>query len=267
MDLDELLKLREKYPNSLNFRHAQSWQFFLDRQAKEQKRPPQEEIIKFILDKPKSERGAYILSYGIAQFIKAGQIDTIITSINQEKDTEIKRLFIEQLGWPELVKQLGIENTLKLINQASSIAMRQWMLEQHGWDNYLKDAGLADVIYHIYNERNVEMRRWLIEKHGWQRFMLDARAEEIHEDEFGTLYRLDLSDDHPLLMVKVVNATAEADGTYKDYYLMVDSQLRPMYQDAYGQMSFGKPQELTARNAVASTFGKYGHQYAPEIES
>jgi hypothetical protein len=45
---------------------------------------------------------------------------------------------------------------------------------------------------------------------------------------------------------------------------MVHHELRPLLSDD-GEP--GEPQELTARNAVASTFGKYGHEYAPEFQS
>jgi hypothetical protein len=58
-------------------------------------------------------------------------------------------------------------------------------------------------------------------------------------------------------MVKVVNSTAETDGSFKDYWLRVDPRCRPLLA---GQQ-FGKPQKRTALNAIASTFGLTGDEY------
>lgn len=137
-----------------------------------------------------------------------------------------------------------------------------------GVRKFLECAGLGLTKKLILSEPNVELRRRLIEQYGWREFMLDASAAKINEDDFGTLYRLELNNDHPLTMVKVVNSTPEADGSFKDYYLMVDSQLRPMWiDDETDEVAFGEPQELTARNAVASTFGLRGEEYSPEVET
>ena len=55
----------------------------------------------------------------------------------------------------------------------------------------------------------------------------------------------------------------EPDGSFKHHFLRVDPHLRPLLPDG----SFGQPQPLTARNAVASTFGLRGDEYAPERET
>ncbi len=111
----------------------------------------------------------------------------------------------------------------------------------------------------IQAETNAEVRRVMIDFYDTNdkgRFIRDADAKEIATDDFGTLYQMDLPGDEPLLMVKVVNSTAEPDGTFKDYFIRVQPELRPMLKDGLGE-----PQKLTAHNAVASTFGKYGHEY------
>lgn len=92
----------------------------------------------------------------------------------------------------------------------------------------------------IEDEQNVEVRRVMLEFYGQEKFLQETNAEEVHTDEFGTLYRKELSNDEPLMMVKVVNSTAEPDGTYKDYFIRVDP-------NAYGGLK-------TARAAVASTW-------------
>lgn len=115
----------------------------------------------------------------------------------------------------------------------------------------------------IDNEANAEVRRIMIETYGQERYLVNSNAVLVHQDEWGKLYRKDLKDDEPIFMVAVVNSTPEPDGTFKDYFIRVHPELRPMFPDK----TVGNPQQLTARNAVASTFGKYGHEYDPDVET
>ena len=101
----------------------------------------------------------------------------------------------------------------------------------------------------IQDERNAEVRRVMIERFGQERFLLESGAREIHRDDFGVLFRQELPDDEPLVMVKVVNSTAEPDGSFKDYFLRVP------------------PGTRTARAAVAWTFDVPAEDYAPWIET
>lgn len=89
-------------------------------------------------------------------------------------------------------------------------------------------------------ETNAEVRRVMIDFYGQQRYIVDSDTKAIHSDEFGTLYRKDVADDVPIMMVEVTNSTKEPDGTYKKYWLRVD-------HEAYGGVK-------TARAAVASTW-------------
>lgn len=59
------------------------------------------------------------------------------------------------------------------------------------------------------------------------------------------------------------NSTPEPDGSYKLYSLWVHPELRPLLSDG----RFGEPQELTAHNALASTYGERGETYAPAVET
>ena len=103
----------------------------------------------------------------------------------------------------------------------------------------------------------------MIERFGQARFLQESGAKEIHRDDFGTLFRKDIPGDEPLLMVKVINATPEHDGTFKDYFLRVAPDLRPLFLDGRK----GDPQALTARNAVASTWGLRGENYDPVLQT
>jgi hypothetical protein len=115
----------------------------------------------------------------------------------------------------------------------------------------------------IESETNIEVRRVMIERYGHAKYLMDSGAREIHRDDFGVLYRKDVADDEPIVMVKVCNSTPESDGSYKDYFLRVNPELRPLGLDN----TMGEPQPLTAHNAVAITFGLRGDEYAPEVET
>lgn len=114
---------------------------------------------------------------------------------------------------------------------------------------------------HIQDEENAELRRVLIERYGLSRYLLDSGAKRIAEDEFGELYRTEIEGDEPLVMVKVMNSTPEPDGSVKPYFLRVHPELRPLRQDG----SVGEPQDITAMNAVASTFGLTGAEYLERL--
>ena len=125
-------------------------------------------------------------------------------------------------------------------------------------------------------EANAEIRRVMIDRYrhgeevaGAAAYLRDAGAISIdHDERWGTLWRRDIPDDEPIQMVEVVNSTAEPDGARKRYFLRVHPECRPLLgTDAAGEPSFGLPQELTARNAIASTFGLRGEQYMPLAET
>jgi hypothetical protein len=101
----------------------------------------------------------------------------------------------------------------------------------------------------IINEPNVEMRRIMIERTGIDpEHLLDCRV--IDQSQFGTLLRREIWDEvEPLVMVIVENSTAEPDGSRKTYFLRVP------------------PDMMTARAAVAWTFGMAEYEYNPVQET
>jgi hypothetical protein len=96
----------------------------------------------------------------------------------------------------------------------------------------------------IRNEQNVEIRRILIERYGQARYLIDSGAHIVHQDDFGTLYRAHVPNDEDLVMVNVINATPEPDGSFHDYFLRVP------------------PTCQTALEAVAWTFDERPDDYA-----
>jgi hypothetical protein len=101
----------------------------------------------------------------------------------------------------------------------------------------------------IAGEANVEVRRVMLERFGAERFMRESGGRLVQQDEWGKLWRADIAGDEPLVMVEVVNSTAEPDGSFKDYFLRVPPTVR------------------TAREAVAWTFGVDEGAYAPAVET
>lgn len=116
-------------------------------------------------------------------------------------------------------------------------------------DAYVVDDPGRITVADIESETNAEVRRVKIERFGQERYVIQSGAQVLHQDDYGTLYRKELPGDEPLVMVKVVNATPEADGTFKDYFLRVP------------------PTVQTAKEAVAWTFGKAPGEYGPVKQS
>lgn len=101
----------------------------------------------------------------------------------------------------------------------------------------------------IRAEENAELRRVMLEHYGYDRYLAESGAQPVHRDETGVLWRIELPDDEPVVMVEVVNSTPEPDGTHRTYWLRVP------------------PRTRTAREGVAWTFGLDAGEYHPRRET
>ena len=101
----------------------------------------------------------------------------------------------------------------------------------------------------ILAEQNAEVRRVMVQRFGEERFISESGALPIHRDKTGDLYRVDIPDDEPLVMVRVINSTQGQDGSRKPYWLRVP------------------PTMTQAHEAVAWTFEQTTKMYAPAVES
>jgi hypothetical protein len=135
------------------------------------------------------------------------------------------------------------------------------------------------TVERIANERNTEVRRVMIDRYkggkdhggGAQAYMMDAGATLIdevppdhpHPSARGArLWRRDIPDDEPIVMVEMVDGTPQPDGGHKHYFERVHPELRPILgKGPDGRGIYGRPQEPTAINAIASRLGKTGAQY------
>ncbi|MGI5164056.1 DUF6745 domain-containing protein [Spirillospora sp. CA-253888] len=124
----------------------------------------------------------------------------------------------------------------------------------HAWRGMPVPAGFIDSLdgltpARIDAEDNAELRRVMLEIFGYDRYLAEVGAQPVHRDETGVLWRIDLPDDEPVVMVEVVNSTPEPDGTYRTYHLRVP------------------PATRTAREGVAWTFSVSEADYRPRKET
>jgi hypothetical protein len=124
----------------------------------------------------------------------------------------------------------------------------------HAWHGMPIPANVVDVLPHLTREQitaetNAELRRVMLEHFGYERYVRDIGAQQQHADETGVLWRLRMDPDEDLVMVEVVNSTAEPDGTFRRYWLRVP------------------PNTRTAREGVAWTFGLTAEEYRPLVQT
>jgi hypothetical protein len=137
--------------------------------------------------------------------------------------------------------------------------------------DYIIDAPEQITVERIEAEPNAEIRRIMVDRYkngselsGAGAYLIDSGSEVLDDDEkYGTLYRRYRMDDTPLIMVRVTNNTVEPDGTVRQFFLRVHPELRPMMWNK----QLGAPQAMTARNAVASTWGMRGEEFLPEART
>ena len=90
---------------------------------------------------------------------------------------------------------------------------------------------------------DIHVRRCMIERMTPERFIATGAAFRISEDDTGILWEKRWHDGDAWAAIEVVNGTPEPDGTHKRYFLQVP------------------PNMLTARSAVAWTYGLTARQY------
>ena len=147
------------------------------------------------------------------------------------------------------------------IYQVHGVRVPAWIIE--------KPASIT--VESIDIEPNAEIRRVMIDKYGRNRYMRDCNAKLIDEDtdELGhdiRLWRREWPDGRVLQAVEVHNSSLEPDGSRKIYMLPVGSELR-YRRNNDPREPLSQPQKLTARNAVACTFGMPGEEYLPEAQT
>jgi hypothetical protein len=141
-------------------------------------------------------------------------------------------------------------------HDAPGFALLQDYIRHCGWCLPFDDVCIMSdrpdelfTLQEIQREPNIEVRRMMIELYGFGRFMAHTNAELLQSDAFGELYRTRQSDDEDMVVVKVINSTAEPDGSFREYFLRVPPEIR------------------SARAGVAWSFGLNERDYKPDIET
>jgi hypothetical protein len=119
------------------------------------------------------------------------------------------------------------------------------------------------TVERIDEEANDEVRRIMVDRYGSERFLRDSGARKVQQDEYGTLYERRFQSGQPAVFIHLVNSTREPDGSRREFWRRVHPEFRPLLGD--GQL--GEPQKMTARNAVASTYGMRGEDYSPCMQT
>jgi hypothetical protein len=134
----------------------------------------------------------------------------------------------------------------------------------------------------IDKEENQEIKRVMLERFTAERYIKEGGAKlldkqtklpgvmrtkgESFKNPTAELYQKQISGtDVTMTMVRVINSTPEPDGSWKEYWLEVAPDLRPIDPNT-GEL-IGKPQAMTAWNAIASTWGMTGDEYFPLVET
>lgn len=90
----------------------------------------------------------------------------------------------------------------------------------------------------------------LVRVYGVENFMRDSCTRPpFAKDSFGELFAIDVPLQGQAIILRVLNATPEPDGTVRDFYMRVPNRMR------------------NPRAAVAWTFGMSERQYHPMIEA
>ena len=123
-------------------------------------------------------------------------------------------------------------------------------------------------------EGNAETRRVMMEQYGVDRYLLSSGASIVHRDAVGLLYRKEIPDDEPIVMVRVLNSTPEPDGVMsRDEAIETFEGAAQAAVDAPANARFKEymirvpPGISTAHEAVAWTFGLKAEDYHPALET
>ena len=142
--------------------------------------------------------------------------------------------------WPttrEMRNANGLPSLRTYQDYANANQRNSWVSPRDWWERKIAADPRCDARMAL-SLRNVLARKEAIERIGFQTYIDNDLATVVNEHpEFGTLYRMPgETPTEPMLLLKVINSTAEPDGSFADYFLRVPPRMR------------------TARQAVAWTF-------------
>ncbi len=132
----------------------------------------------------------------------------------------------------------------------------------------------AGIRAHIAQRRSPMVIREMINRIGPIQYIRDTGVRYAQRDAFGLLYRIEPPNDELMVMVRVLNATAEANGTLsRDEAIRVFGPAARVAAEASPETRWNEyvlqvPSFVRrARQGVAWTFGMGAGRYNPEFES
>ena len=98
--------------------------------------------------------------------------------------------------------------------------------KEYAWEGVLVPSTIIEepesiTVEAIESCSNIAVRRVMLEQYGVARYMIDAQVAPVQEDRFGILLRREMPGEEDLVLLKVINSTAEPDGTFREYFLRV----------------------------------------------
>lgn len=199
-------------------------------------------------------------TFGIVAFRNVCLLIERPSAISFDEMNQLSATTTAALRWRDRSSLHAVNGTV--VPEAGMEAIRAYRMCD---DLLLKQDRQSYLLWwHLNALRNAAERVAMIQILGWDTFYEITpkdRMVHIHRDKYGELWRV-VCGNQTLMLLRVTNHSPEPDGSYRRFVIPVDPVLRPLPnpRDPKGQM--GAPQQLTALNAVASTFGMTGQHYA-----
>jgi len=185
--------------------------------------------------------------------------------------------------------ELHIDDRLRLHNANGPAMMWQhggarfWFWRGVKVPQHVIESPASITAQEIDAETNTEVRRVMLERFGAERYLRETHATKVAEDSFGILWRKDVRDDEPIVMVQLLNSTPEPDGVLTrkeaerifgkpavasaiDYAIEngIEVGRAPRFKEYYLRVP---PTMRTPHEAVAWTFGLTPKTYRPVAQS
>lgn len=202
-----------------------------------------------------------------------------IQDIHNERNTEFRRIMIQKYGMKEFLLESNAkvldEDVVELVlEDGTKVKHKRKLLQMkfEAGENTVENTIIGVLVTNSTPNGTYPQMEYTwkplkeFSQISQRKIMRDYdNTDHIKVDKDGTV------------LVKTVKENGEfipeldAKGNYifKDYFLPCDPQLRPTdIDDATGRVLWqGEPQKPTIKNAIASTFGLTGEEYAPEEET
>jgi hypothetical protein len=103
------------------------------------------------------------------------------------------------------------------------------------------------TVQSIIDEENAELRRIKLELMTYEKFIKESKAKTLDRGEPGdesALYKVDLGEEaEPVTILQVINSTAEADGSFRKYFLRVPPNMESVRQAVAWTFCFDNPED------------------------